>query len=112
MEDKQYFASLRSGLRRIWMKIGVNRKESLLRHRRPYIGKNPRQKWEIQCQHCKEWFMQKEIQSDHRTPCGSLTETRHIQGFVERLFWGYCDPVCKECHKIKTNEERANRESK
>ena len=37
-----------------------------------YKGTNKRQKYEYQCNSCKEWFPEKKINVDHINPAGSL----------------------------------------
>ena len=61
------------------------------------------------CAHCNKNHMGKDIQVDHIVPAGSLKSFEDLPGFVERLF---CEPeqlqvLCKPCHQLKTNEERA-----
>ena len=75
--------------------------------RRPYKGKNKRQKWEYLCTECSKWYMEKNIQVDHIVPVGSLRTLHDLKGFVERLTTetGF-QILCKECHQVKTNKER------
>ena len=60
------------------------------------------------CNTCDELFRSSDVQVDHITPCGSLRTFDDLPGFVERMF---CEAdgfqvLCKECHQLKTNEER------
>lgn len=60
------------------------------------------------CASCHQTFPQKEVQVDHITPAGTLKCFDDLPAFVERLF---CGPdglqvMCKECHHIKTQEEK------
>jgi len=105
--EAQFFSRIRSALRKLsmyWKPIQEARK----RARRPYKGKNKRQKWEFQCAECKGWFPQKQINVDHIVPVGSLRSSDDLKGFVERLF---CEDVdgykvlCKPCHVIKTHKK-------
>ena len=59
------------------------------------------------CAICDLHFGPKEIQIDHIIPCGKLTTLADLPGFVERLFTGQQVTLCKNCHKIKTTNERA-----
>jgi ribosomal protein L44E len=102
---KKFLAFLRFELRRVSLR-NPNRYSTLEASRRPYKGPNKRQKWEYECKKCNKWFMQKEIEVDHITPCGPLTTTRHITPFIKRLFLGELQVLCKACHKIKTQIER------
>jgi 5-methylcytosine-specific restriction endonuclease McrA len=83
---------------------------------RPYTGKNKRRKIEVQCQGCMEWFPPSRIQMDHIIPCGSIKGKNgkmtggSLLKFLNRLTPERTDafqPLCKECHKIKTKKERA-----
>lgn len=77
--------------------------------RRPYEGPEKRQKWEYQCNHCKQWFKDKDVQIDHIIPVGSLKCSEDIAGFLERLTPEDVNAfqcLCKECHAVKTAKER------
>lgn len=70
-----------------------------------------RHRVEYQCAECKDFFKSKEVQVDHIEPAGSLKTYEDLPRFVERL---YCEAdklqvLCKECHKVKTAEERKKR---
>jgi 5-methylcytosine-specific restriction endonuclease McrA len=104
--EAQYWSAVRSALRkgfRYWKPITQCKMQS----RRAYKGPNKRQKWEYQCNHCKKWFMEKDIQIDHIIPVGTLTRSEDLPGFLRRLTVedGF-QTLCKPCHQIKTNEER------
>lgn len=110
--EAKYWGSVRSILRRgfrYWGPISECKKEA----RRVYIGEGKRQKWEYQCNHCSEWFPDKECQVDHIEPVGSLKSGEDLKGFLERLTpeSGF-QLLCKGCHKIKTNAENATRRGK
>lgn len=99
-------SKLRSGFTRWPPKFEV-----LADARRKYVGSKKNQKWEFQCNVCKKWVMQKEIEVDHLIPCGPLKSFEDIPGFVERL---YCSKdklqaICKPCHKAKNKEERSKK---
>ena len=76
--------------------------------KRKYTGPNKLQKWEFQCAKCKNWFLQKEVEIDHKIPCGSLTCAADLPIFVNNLF---CEEdnlecLCKVCHKEKTAKQK------
>ena len=63
------------------------------------------------CAHCNEVFPAKDVQVDHITPLVDPCGFTGWDGFIERLF---CEVdgmqvLCKPCHQIKTNEEKAAR---
>jgi len=110
LTESAFWGFIRSTLRnasRWWKPIS----QCKLNSRRPYKGLKPLQKWEYKCNHCKSWFMEKEIQIDHIIDCGTLTCADDMKGFVERLFCevGGFQCLCKPCHQIKTNLARENK---
>lgn len=112
LTESQFWGFLRSGLRRqfrYWKPMLEAKKLA----KRAYKGDNKRQKFEYQCNHCKQWFKDKDIQIDHTIPVGSLLSWQDLAPFVQRLIPE--DPasfqvLCKPCHQVKTNTERENKE--
>lgn len=107
MTNAMFWSFIRSALRqksRFWKPITQCRINS----RRPYKGANKRQKFEYQCNECKNWFSDKQIAVDHKIPAGSLNSGDDLKGFVERLFCEEKDLqcLCSNCHDIKTQKER------
>jgi 5-methylcytosine-specific restriction endonuclease McrA len=105
LTEAQYWGKIRSGLRRafrFWPPITNAKNEA----RRPVKNKG-RQKWEYQCNHCKQWFKGDEVEVDHIVPCGSLKSAEDLVPFLERLTTedGF-QVLCKPCHKVKTEEEK------
>jgi 5-methylcytosine-specific restriction endonuclease McrA len=79
-----------------------------MKSRRPYKGPNKRQKFEYQCNTCKKWFPEKQINVDHIVGAGSLNCSTDLAGFVDRLF---CEQdnlqvLCEVCHNEKTQLEK------
>ena len=107
MTESAFWSFIRSALRqksRWWKPVSECKQKS----KRPYKGPNKRQKFEYQCNHCKKWHAEKNINVDHIIPAGTLTCANDLPGFVERLF---CEVdnlqcLCTECHNIKTQNER------
>lgn len=103
----KFWGFLRSALR-----AGYNKwppKWEVLRAaKRPYGGKDKRQKWEFKCAECKKWHKQKDVSVDHIVPAGALSSYDDIAGFIQRLFVGTegLQVLCKVCHNTKTQEER------
>ena len=98
--ESRFWAFLRSNLRRASVRWPP-RPDAKNAARREYAGDNKRQKWEYQCESCGGWYMGKEVEVDHRVPCGSLKSYEDVEGFVRRLF---CEAagfrvLCKACHK-------------
>lgn len=112
MTESAYWSMVRSGLRRTfryWKPL----MKTKLDNRRKYQGPNKRQKWEYQCNKCKQWFKDKEIEIDHIKPVGSLKCLADLAPFLENLTaeTGY-QVLCKSCHRVKTNKEREGSKKK
>lgn len=63
------------------------------------------------CNHCKEAFLEKDIQVDHIDkviPIGSSINDMTFDDFINRLFCTVeeLQILCKPCHLIKTKEEK------
>ena len=107
MTESAFWSFIRSALRnksRFWKPIT----ECKLAARRLYKGPNKRQKYEYQCNACKNWFMEKKINVDHIIPAGSLSTSTDLPGFVERLFCevNNLQVLCEACHDIKTKTDK------
>jgi 5-methylcytosine-specific restriction endonuclease McrA len=107
MTESAFWGFIRSALRqksRWWKPIT----ECKAKARRAYTGPLKRQKYEYQCNSCKKWYPEKQINVDHICPAGSLNSAQDLPGFVERLF---CEVdnlqvLCTECHDRKTQLEK------
>ena len=107
MSESAFWAFIRSALRqksRWWKPIT----QCKLNAKRPYKGINKRQKFEYQCNKCKKWFPDKQINIDHIIPAGELNKADDLPGFVERLFveQSGLQVLCVNCHDIKTKQEK------
>ena len=107
MTESAFWSFIRSTLRQKsrWWKPISQAKEAA---KRKYKGPNKRQKWEYQCNECKQWFSNTEINVDHIVPAGTLRSANDLPGFVERLF---CEVdnlqvLCSTCHNKKTQDEK------
>ncbi len=103
--EAAYWQFIRSHLRAMSM-FWPPAHEVLKNGRRPYKGPDKRRKWEYQCEHCKQWFPEKQIERDHIVPCGSLKCYEDIPGFVERLLCevdGY-RLLCKKCNAARNKK--------
>ena len=110
MTNAMFWSFIRSALRnksRWWKPITQCRISS----RRPYKGTNKRQKFEYQCNQCKNWFPDKQIAVDHKIPAGSLNSGDDLKGFVERLFCEeeHLQVLCIGCHDVKTKLEKTKK---
>ena len=113
MSEAAFWSFIRSALRqksRWWKPIAVCKMNA----RRLYKGTNKRQKYEYQCNKCKKWYAEKEINVDHIIPAGSLNCADDLPQFVERLF---CEKdnlqvLCTGCHDKKTLKEKQLKKKK
>jgi len=67
-----------------------------------------------ECASCGGWFGARQVEVDHIEPAGSLRCFDDLPSFAERMF---CEVdgfqvLCKECHQVKTNAEKAARKAK
>jgi 5-methylcytosine-specific restriction endonuclease McrA len=107
LTESAFWSFIRSALRqksRWWKPVTLAKQRS----KRAYKGPNKRQKFEYQCNICKNWFPEKDINVDHIIPAGTLSCAQDLPGFVERLF---CEvdglqTLCSTCHDIKTKNEK------
>jgi 5-methylcytosine-specific restriction endonuclease McrA len=106
MTESSFWSMIRSCLRqksRWWIPIAKCKENA----RRPYKGVNKRQKWEYQCNKCKQWFPDKFVNIDHIIPAGELNCSADLEGFVNRLFIEVegLQCLCSNCHSEKTKLE-------
>lgn len=107
--EARFWGFVRSALRKSWTRWPP-RFEVLKQASRPYKGPDKRRKLEYQCEVCKKWFMNKEVQVDHIEPCGTLRTYEDLPAFVKRLFVGVgkLRVLCKSCHTTVTNKQKEN----
>lgn len=108
MTESMYFSKIRSALRKAFQ-YWIPATEALEKASRPSQSKNKRLKKEYQCNHCKNWFPNKQVQIDHIVPCGSLNSYDDIKNFIISLTPENIDAfqvLCKPCHNKKTQNER------
>ena len=110
LTESAFWSFIRSGLRqksRWWKPIT----QCKLNAKRTYKGPNKRQKFEYQCNSCKKWFAEKNINVDHVIPVGALNCAEDLPGFVNRLFVEVesLQILCSTCHDAKTKQENESR---
>ena len=106
MTESMFWSMIRSTLRNSsrWWKPAAIAKQAA---KRKYVGPNKLQKFEYQCNECKNYFKDKEVAVDHIVECGELKCAADMAGFIERLFIevGF-QVLCKTCHDKKTKDYR------
>jgi hypothetical protein len=105
----QYFGKIRSALRNCFRYWPPLQQALKLASRPSQNTENKRLKVEYQCASCKNWFARKNVEIDHKIPCGTLTEYEHIPDFIKKLAAENVedyDVLCKPCHLSKTLTER------
>lgn len=113
LTESAFWSFIRSSLRqrsRWWKPITECKNKA----KRLYKGTNKRQKFEYQCNQCKDWFIGTAVNVDHIVPAGTLTCADDLPAFVERLF---CEidnlqVLCEKCHNVKTQLEKDGKTSK
>ena len=109
MTESGFFGFIRSGLRAKharWKPRAMALKAAS--REIPPERRVGRQRLEVCCNNCRDWFSLKEVEVDHLIPAGKLRTFDDLPGFVERLFCeedGY-QILCKECHALVTLGER------
>jgi hypothetical protein len=104
--EARFWQEIRMTLRKLSLRWPP-RAEAKKKRRRLYTGpKKGNLKWEYQCDACRDWFPDSQIEMDHITKCGSCNYDA-IAEFIVRLF---CDSdgyqvLCLTCHSIKTFAE-------
>lgn len=113
-------ASVRGSIRRVFSRSPIVR-EVLWAGRKEYVkynkdGSVSRKPGILySCEVCKKYCPAKMISVDHIIPVISVTEGfKSWDEFVARLFCGIenLQRICDNCHKIKTNSERQERDNK
>jgi 5-methylcytosine-specific restriction endonuclease McrA len=107
LTESAFWSFIRSALRqksRWWKPISLCKQNA----KRNYKGPNKRQQYEYQCNYCKKWYADKNINVDHIIPAGTLTCANDLPEFVERLFVEVngLQVLCQDCHNIKTKQEK------
>jgi 5-methylcytosine-specific restriction endonuclease McrA len=107
MTTSAFWTFIRSALRQksiYWKPI----RQCKINSRRPYKGINKQQKYEYQCNECKNWYAEKNINVDHIIPAGTLKCANDLPGFVERLFVEIegLQCLCTICHNKKTKKNK------
>jgi len=113
LSESAFWSFIRSALRqksRWWKPIA----ECKAKAKRVYNGPIKRQKFEYQCNQCKNWFPDKQVNVDHIIPAGTLMCSNDLPGFVERLFCevGNLQVLCSICHNKKTQDEKEKNKNK
>lgn len=107
MTEAQFWSYILSALRRA-TKYWKPKMAKLHEGRRPNESANKRLKWENNCEMCKQWFPESEIEIDHIIPCGGLNGADKLVNWVNKAFVeieGF-QRLCKTCHLGKSKEER------
>lgn len=107
--EAQFSAFILAALRKA-TKFWLPKMEKLHEGRRPNQSDNKRLKWENNCEQCKQWFPESEIEIDHIIPCGGISGENWldkvkpwiIRAFVEKE--GF-QRLCKSCHSKKSKGE-------
>lgn len=104
--EAKFWSFIRSGLRSKWSRWPA-KYAVLAAAKRPYKGKNKRQKFEFKCAKCKKHYPQKEVSVDHIVPVGTLRDYEDLPEFCRKLFVGVdkLQVLCSSCHSKKTREE-------
>ncbi|NQZ74604.1 MAG: hypothetical protein HRT61_00570 [Ekhidna sp.] len=74
------------------------------------IGNNGRSVFAIQCEHCKDFFREKDVQVNHKDNCiKNGINWDELEGIIRRMFdvtFEDLEHLCKSCHDLVTFTER------
>ena len=111
-----YWSYIRGGLRRgLWMRNPVKiQLKNRLRARIPNPDESKREGrwaevWGNKCDICEQWYLQNDVEVDHKIGNHSLTCEEDLMNFFASIAFVTEDElqlVCKPCHKIKSYAER------
>lgn len=108
LTDSMFWGMVRSGLRRTF-RFWKPATAALNAAKIAWPGPRGR-KWGYRCAVCGGTFLRKEVQIDHKEPCGTLTDYAHVPDFLRKLTPESPESfqvLCKgKCHQSKTNAER------
>jgi 5-methylcytosine-specific restriction endonuclease McrA len=109
MSRAAFWSMIRSALRQrsvFWKPVDLCKKAA----RRASQSSNKRLKFEYQCNICKNWFPDKQVNVDHIIPAGTLRDYNDLPGFVQRLFVEVdgLQCLCETCHNKKTAQEKVD----
>lgn len=102
LTEAEFWSKIRNALRnisRFWKPGAIAKAKA----KRPYTGKNPRQKVEYVCNRCQKGFPTTAVQIHHSVECGSLRCYDDLPGFVERMFSENVheyEILCTTCHSL------------
>src|SRR5688572_23474315 len=92
----RYRSFIVSALRRAWMRYPV-KADAKAAARRDAVGRGGRIKYEYQCSMCKGWFLDKEVQVDHKECLPDILDDP--AGYLGGMFCEEHDlcVLCKGC---------------
>lgn len=65
-----------------------------------------RERGQWECAKCKQIFKRTDLHGDHEQPViDPLVGFIDWNTYMDRLFLGQIQPLCKECHALKTKQE-------
>lgn len=97
---------LRSAIRLIWSRSAERRAILKQAEKDFYLADHMDKTGYFKCPICaKEWPIQM-AEVDHEPPVGPLPHWRGTVSFIEAMFFGPQQVICKICHKKKTARQR------
>lgn len=94
---KPLHTRLRAALRMLWLRSP----ERAAAVRAGRVGRG-----QYRCSRCEALVGPKGFQIDHDPACGGLRSLDDVERFTRTLFLGRQVVMCRECHAIKTKEDR------
>lgn len=101
--EKKQLSVVRSAIRKAWMRHPVKLLKLELATTGDYDDSN-RRTWKRQCEQCKQWFKNDDVQVDHIIGEHKMTTFDDIPNFARSILDVTLDDLqllCKPCHDIK-----------
>lgn len=107
-KEKDMIQVVRGAIRKSWMR-SPTKLAYLYSKSEPDMDEESRRKWKIQCECCKEYFKEADVEVDHIDGNHSFRTVDDFENYFNKILMiGFDDLqiLCKECHEIKTLQEK------
>ncbi len=108
-KPKTLEVKLRSAIRLIWSRSAERRAILKEATYKVHIDDSHADEVVFTCPLCTRVWPIQMAEVDHEPPIGSLENWRDVESFIDKMFYGPQQAVCKLCHRKKTAEQRRKR---
>lgn len=99
---------VRGAIRQSWMK-SPTKLAYLYSKTEPDMDDSNRRKWKVQCECCRNWFKESDVEVDHIEGNNSFTTVADFENYFQKILQVGFDGLqilCKDCHAIKSHSEK------